>query len=110
MIVDLQGLLLIDSFDIIALTETWLDSDFRDSELQLNGYNIFRWENVTQQKKEQTNKIVLSCGTWLLNNFSVNETRKLGLYVFDPFSPDCTQSNQMLTIKYHLKYREFLFV
>ena len=42
----------------IALTETWLDSDFRDSELQLNGYNIFRWENVTQQKKEQTNKIV----------------------------------------------------
>lgn len=58
MIVDLQGLLLIDSFDIIALTETWLDSDFRDSELQLNGYNIFRWENVTQQKKEQTNKIV----------------------------------------------------
>lgn len=58
MIVDLQGLLLIDSFDIIALTETWLDSDFRDSELQLNGYNIFGWENVTQQKKEQTNKIV----------------------------------------------------
>lgn len=58
MIVDLQGLLQIDSFDIIALTETWLDSDFRDSELQLNGYNIFRWENVTQQKKEQTNKIV----------------------------------------------------
>lgn len=58
MIVDLRGLLLIDSFDIIALTETWLDSDFRDSELQLNGYNIFRWENVTQQKKEQTNKIV----------------------------------------------------
>lgn len=58
MIVDLQGLLLIDSFDIIALTETWLDSDFSDSELQLNGYNIFRWENVTQQKKEQTNKIV----------------------------------------------------
>lgn len=55
MIVDLQGLLLIDSFDIIALTETWLDSDFRDSELQLNGYNIFRWENVTQQKKG-TNK------------------------------------------------------
>ena len=58
MIVDLQGLLLIDSFDIIALTETWLDSDFSDSELQLNGYNIFRWENVTQQKKEQTNIIV----------------------------------------------------
>ena len=58
MIVDLQGLLLIDSFDIIALNKTWLDSDFRDSELQLNGYNIFRWENVTQQKKEQTNKIV----------------------------------------------------
>ena len=64
MIVNLQGLLLIDSFNIIALTETWLDSDFSDSELQLNGYNIVRWENVTQQKKEQTKKIV---STFLAN-------------------------------------------
>ena len=31
-----------ESFDIIALTETWLDSDFGDHELQLADYNIYR--------------------------------------------------------------------
>ena len=39
---DLQGLLLTDCEDIIALTETWLDNNFLDSELHLNDYNIFR--------------------------------------------------------------------
>ena len=28
-------------FDIIALTENWLDDNFQDSELCLNGYDIF---------------------------------------------------------------------
>ena len=31
-----------DDFDIIALTETWLEENFGDRELQLDGYNIFR--------------------------------------------------------------------
>lgn len=31
-----------DDFDIIALTETWLDENFDDRELHLDGYNIFR--------------------------------------------------------------------
>lgn len=62
MIVDLQGLLLIDSFDIIALTETWLDSDFRDSELQLNGYNIFRWEMSHNRKRNKQTKLFLVFG------------------------------------------------
>ena len=39
---DLQALLLTDCVDIIALTETWLDDNFLDSELHLNDYNIFR--------------------------------------------------------------------
>ena len=39
---DLQALLLTDCVDIIALTETWLDDNFLDSEPHLNDYNIFR--------------------------------------------------------------------
>ena len=39
---DLQALLVTDCVDIIALTETWLDDNFLDSELHLNDYNIFR--------------------------------------------------------------------
>ena len=39
---DLQALLLTDCVDIIALTETWLDDNFLDSELHRNDYNIFR--------------------------------------------------------------------
>ena len=39
---DLQTLLLMDDFDIIALTETWLDENFDDRELHLDDYNIFR--------------------------------------------------------------------
>ena len=38
---DLSALLLMDSFDIVAMTETWLNDDFSDSELQLDGYNDF---------------------------------------------------------------------
>ena len=33
---DLQTLLLMDDFDIIALTETWLDENFDDRELHLD--------------------------------------------------------------------------
>ena len=33
---------LTDSFDLITLTETWLDEDFHDRELYRDGYNIFR--------------------------------------------------------------------
>ena len=39
---DLSALLSMDYFDIVAMTETWLDDDFIDSELQLDGCNIFR--------------------------------------------------------------------
>ena len=39
---EFQALLSMDSFDVIALTETWLDANFEDKELGLEGYNIFR--------------------------------------------------------------------
>ena len=39
---DLQALLLTDCVNIIAMIETWLNDKFKDSELHLNGYNIFR--------------------------------------------------------------------
>ena len=39
---DLHALLLTDSFDIIAMTETWLDQNYLDCELQLEGYNLYR--------------------------------------------------------------------
>lgn len=38
---ELQTLLLMDDLDIIAPTETWLNENFNDRELQLDGYNIF---------------------------------------------------------------------
>ena len=46
-VLDLHALLLTDSFDIVALTETWLDQNYLDCELQLEGYNIYRkdWGN-----------------------------------------------------------------
>ncbi|XP_068692770.1 uncharacterized protein [Montipora foliosa] len=46
---DLSALLLMDSFDIVAMTETWLNDDFSDSELQLDGYNIFRSERANRR-------------------------------------------------------------
>ena len=46
---DLSALLLMDSFDIVATTETWLNNDFSDSELQLDGYNIFRFDRANWQ-------------------------------------------------------------
>lgn len=39
---DLNALLLMDSFDIVALTETWLDNEFDDRDLHLEGYSIHR--------------------------------------------------------------------
>ena len=47
-IFDLSALLLIDSFNIVALTETWLDGNFDDRELHLEGYNIFRRDRSNQ--------------------------------------------------------------
>lgn len=42
-----------DSFDIVAMTETWLNDDFSDSELQLDGpldgYNIFRFDRANRR-------------------------------------------------------------
>ena len=32
-VLDLQALLLVDTFDVVAITETWLDSNFSDHEL-----------------------------------------------------------------------------
>lgn len=42
MIFDLQVLLSSDSFDIVAVTEAWLDSSVLDHELQLYGSNLYR--------------------------------------------------------------------
>ena len=45
---DFSALLLMDSFDIVDMTETWLNDDFSDSELQLDGYNIFRFDRANR--------------------------------------------------------------
>ncbi|PFX12457.1 hypothetical protein AWC38_SpisGene23584 [Stylophora pistillata] len=52
---DVTALLLMDSFDIVALTETWLSDDFSDSELQLDGYNNFAATDVTGEEDLRTN-------------------------------------------------------
>ena len=41
-IFDVEALLLTDPFDIVALTETWLNNDIDDRELHLEDYYIFR--------------------------------------------------------------------
>ena len=46
---DFLALLLMDSLDIVAMTETWLNNDFSDSELQVDGYNIFCFDRVNRQ-------------------------------------------------------------
>ncbi|XP_068716163.1 uncharacterized protein [Montipora foliosa] len=46
---DLSALPLIDSFDIVAMTETWLNDDFSDSELQRDGYNIFGFDRANRR-------------------------------------------------------------
>ena len=40
-VLDLQALLLVDFFDVVTITETWLDSNFGDHELLMAGFNIF---------------------------------------------------------------------
>ena len=42
---DLSALLWMDSFDVVAMTETWLNDDFSDSELQFDGYNDFSFRH-----------------------------------------------------------------
>ena len=42
-------LLLMDSFDIVAMPETWLNDDFSDSERLLDGYNIFRFDRANRR-------------------------------------------------------------
>ena len=46
---DLSALPLMDSFDIVAMTETWLNDDFSDSELQRDGYNIFGFDRANRR-------------------------------------------------------------
>ena len=46
---DLSALLLMDSFDIVAMIETWFNDDFSDSELQLDGYTIFRFDRANRR-------------------------------------------------------------
>ena len=41
---DLQALLLMDLFDVVVIVETWLDRNYQDFELKLEGYNIF-WKD-----------------------------------------------------------------
>ncbi|PFX28347.1 LINE-1 retrotransposable element ORF2 protein [Stylophora pistillata] len=48
-IFDLKTLLLTDPFDIVVLTETWLNNDFDDRELRLEDYNIFRRDRCHQR-------------------------------------------------------------
>ena len=48
-VLDLQALLLVDIFDVVAITETWLDSNFGDHELLMDGFNIFRKDRHFQR-------------------------------------------------------------
>ena len=48
-IFELEALLLTYSFDMVALTETWLNNDIDDRELHLEGYNIFRRDRCNQR-------------------------------------------------------------
>ena len=42
-------MLLMDSFNIVALTETWLDDAFSDRELHLEGYSTFRRDRCVRR-------------------------------------------------------------
>jgi len=53
---ELQTLLLMDDLDIIAPTETWLNENFNDRELQLDGYNMVG-------RRRSSNKITLAVHT-----------------------------------------------
>ena len=46
---DLQALLLMDSFDIIAITETWIDGDFQDFELPFHDYNVYHKDRCNRR-------------------------------------------------------------
>ena len=46
---DLQALLLMDSFDVVVIVETWLDRNYEDFELKLEGYNIFRKDRCNRR-------------------------------------------------------------
>ena len=48
-VLDLQALLLVDIFYVVAITETWLDSNFGDHELLMDGFNIFRKDRHIQR-------------------------------------------------------------
>ena len=49
-ITDLHSLLLMESFDIVAITETRLNISISDHELHLKGYNVYR--KVTGRARE----------------------------------------------------------
>ena len=42
----LKNMLHIDVPNVFCLTETWLNSDVADTELQVNGYNVFRKDRL----------------------------------------------------------------
>ena len=46
---DLQALLLLDSFDVVVMVETWLDRNYQDFELNLEDYNIFRKDRCNRR-------------------------------------------------------------
>ena len=46
---EFQALLSMDSFDVIAFTETWLDVNFEDKELGLEGYCYNREKTLPER-------------------------------------------------------------
>ena len=38
-----------DSFDVVVIVETWLDRNYQDFELKLEGYNIFRKDRCNRR-------------------------------------------------------------
>ncbi len=48
---ELQGLVTVKSYDIIAITETWIHSQDRDfiGEFRLNGYSLFNEDIINKE-------------------------------------------------------------
>ena len=47
----LHSLLVTDSFHIVAMTETWLDQNYLDCELQLEGYNVYQKDTCRSNRR-----------------------------------------------------------
>ena len=48
-VLDLQALLLMDSSNVVVIVKTWLDHNYQDFELKLEGYNIFRKDRCNRR-------------------------------------------------------------